>query len=175
MKEVERLKEEGNTKFKEGRLADAVARYSETLNLIGDAEDESKGGQIRATVLSNRATNLVKLNNYTSAPADTSLSLSLFPNSFKALRTRAHLEEYEKAISDFNLAVEYATSEIKSLKTELWKTEVALKRSKTKDYYKIVAYPGTVQMRILKRLTAENHLFTILIKEGEEGDCGLSE
>ena len=70
-KDVERLKEEGNTAFKAGNLEEAVARYTATLEVgfgafvsiptypvqrIGDAEEEGKGGQIRATLLSNRAT-----------------------------------------------------------------------------------------------------------------------
>ena len=54
-----------------------------------------------------------------------------------------HLEQYESAVADFKTAIEYAQSEgamsdERSLKTELKKAEVALKRSKTKDYYKIL-------------------------------------
>lgn len=54
-----------------------------------------------------------------------------------------HLEQYESAVADFKTAIEYAQSEgasidERSLKTELRQAEVALKRSKTKDYYKIL-------------------------------------
>ena len=61
VKDVERLKEEGNTAFKAGKLKEAVGLYSDALDRIGDSEDEGKGGQIRATLLSNRATTLVKV------------------------------------------------------------------------------------------------------------------
>lgn len=71
------------------------------------------------------------------------------PNSFKALRTRAriyiHLEQYDAAIADFKSAIQQAQTEgsatdadVRALKTELKKAEAALKRSKTKDYYKIL-------------------------------------
>ena len=54
-----------------------------------------------------------------------------------------HLEQYESAVADFKSAIEYAASEgasndERALKTELRQAEVALKRSKTKDYYKIL-------------------------------------
>ena len=58
-------------------------------------------------------------------------------------RTYVHLEKYESAIQDFKTAIEQAEYEncdndAKALKTELKKAEVDLKRSKTKDYYKIL-------------------------------------
>ena len=81
------------------------------------------------------------------ALADAEESISLNDFSFKVYRTRArihlHLEKYEAAISDFRTAMEQAESEgsdadVKALKAELKKAEVDLKRSKTKDYYKIL-------------------------------------
>lgn len=81
------------------------------------------------------------------ALADTEASIELNSQSFKAYRTRAriqvHLEKYEAAIQDFKTAIDKAESEgcdadAKALKTELKKAEVDLKRSKTKDYYKIL-------------------------------------
>ncbi|TFK37408.1 hypothetical protein BDQ12DRAFT_705873 [Crucibulum laeve] len=148
-KEIERLKDEGNTAFKSGKLQEAVDKYTLALELIGEAEGEGKGGQIRATLLSNRATTLLKLNKHTEALVDTDASLNLFPTSYKALRTRArihlHLEKYDEAVSDFKSAIQQAGTEgsasdadVRSLKAELKKAETALKRSKTKDYYKIL-------------------------------------
>ena len=69
------------------------------------------------------------------------------PTSFKALRTRArinlHLENYDAAVSDFKSAIEQAgiegnDADVRALKGDLRKAEAALKRSKTKDYYKIL-------------------------------------
>ncbi|KAJ7027927.1 hypothetical protein C8F04DRAFT_964716 [Mycena alexandri] len=149
VKDVERLKEEGNAAFKLGRLDEAVGKYGEALERVGEAEEEAKGGQIRATLLSNRATALLKLNRHEDALIDTDASLVLTPTSFKALRTRArihlHLEQYDKCVADFKAAIQQVgmdgsagEADVKALKTELKKAEAALKRSKTKDYYKIL-------------------------------------
>ncbi|KAL6297874.1 protein prenylyltransferase [Sparassis latifolia] len=147
IREVERLKEEGNVAFKAGRLEEALKKYTETLDRIGSSEEEGKGGQIRAMLLSNRATTLVKLERYEDALADTEASLELNSASFKALRTRArinlHLDKYEAAVADFQSAMEQAEFEgsdadVRALRGEKKKAEAALKRSKTKDYYKIL-------------------------------------
>lgn len=61
VKEVERLKEEGNLAFKQNQLEEAVEKYTAALEQIGASEDEGKGGQIRATLLSNKATALLKV------------------------------------------------------------------------------------------------------------------
>lgn len=54
-----------------------------------------------------------------------------------------HLEKYDASIADFKSAIEQAeydgsSADVKALKGELKKAELALKRSKTKDYYKIL-------------------------------------
>ncbi|KAH9057438.1 hypothetical protein EDB87DRAFT_1751756 [Lactarius vividus] len=147
VKDVERLKEEGNRAFKLGKLHEALSRYSDALERVGENEDEGKGGQLRATLLSNRATTLVKLSRYDDALLDTEASLVLQPGSFKALRTRArirlHNEQYDDAIADFRSAIEQAEFEgadadVRALRGELKRAEAALRRSKTKDYYKIL-------------------------------------
>jgi DnaJ homolog subfamily C member 7 len=87
---------------------------------------------------------------YEEALTDTNASLALISTSFKALRTRArinmHLEKFDAAIADFNSAVEQAgvegnDADVRALRSELKKAEAALKRSKTKDYYKILGVP----------------------------------
>jgi DnaJ family protein C protein 7 len=91
-----------------------------------------------------------QLEKYEQALADTDASLALCSTSFKALRTRArinmHLEKFEAAIADFNSAIEQAgvegnDNDVRALRSELKKAEAALKRSKTKDYYKILGVP----------------------------------
>lgn len=54
-----------------------------------------------------------------------------------------HLEKFDAAVADFRSAIEQASLEdspadARALRDELKKAEVALKRSKTKDYYKIL-------------------------------------
>lgn len=147
-KEVERIKEEGNTFFKAGRLGEAVERYGEALEVIGENVSEGKGGHLRAVLLSNRATAQFKLKQLEPALEDTNASLSLNADSYKALRTRARihleLEHFEEAVRDFKAAQECAegdgaaVGEVRSIAEESKKAEVLLKRSKTKDYYKIL-------------------------------------
>lgn len=81
------------------------------------------------------------------ALVDTEESIALNDISFKVYRTRArihlHMEQYDAAIADFKTAMEQADAEgsdadVRALKSELKKAEVDLKRSKTKDYYKIL-------------------------------------
>ena len=126
-----------------------------TLQIIGAKPEEGNGGQIRATLLSNRATTRTKVQQYSEALEDISTSLDLNPESYKALRTRArirlHLEEYEGSVADFKQSLEMArdgreaVQEVRSLQEELRKAEAALKRSKTKDYYKILGQSGQPQ------------------------------
>ncbi|KAJ3774617.1 hypothetical protein FB446DRAFT_639492 [Lentinula raphanica] len=168
VKDIERLKEEGNVAFKAGKLQEAVDKYTETLERIGEEEVEAKGGQIRATLLSNRATTLVKLQEHERALADTEASLALYPHSFKAQRTQARvnlaLENYEQAVRDFKAAVEEAQKDgstterdVRELRAELKKAEAALKRSKTKDYYKILGvHRECTEMEIKKAYRRES-------------------
>ncbi|KAF9264151.1 TPR-like protein [Marasmius fiardii PR-910] len=148
-KEVERLKNEGNQFFKSSKLEEAISKYTEALDLVGSEEEEGKGGNIRATLLSNRATTLVKLQRHQEALEDVDISIELVPKSFKALRTRARihlaLDNLDKAVMDFKSAIMEAQkdgsssdADVRALGNELKKAEAALKRSKTKDYYKIL-------------------------------------
>jgi hypothetical protein len=57
-----------------------------------------------------------------------------------------HLEKFDSAIADFNSAIQQAgvegnDNDVRALRSELKKAEAALKRSKTKDYYKILGVP----------------------------------
>ncbi|KAG6809570.1 hypothetical protein H0H92_015753 [Tricholoma furcatifolium] len=135
----------GERRVKSAKFEEAIEKYTEALERIGENEEEGKGEQIRATLLSNRATTLLKLERHKDALADTDASLLLSSSSFKALRTRArlhlHLERFDA--SDFKSAIENAGGEgadahVRALRAELKKAEAALKRSKTKDYYKIL-------------------------------------
>ena len=91
-----------------------------------------------------------QLSRHDDALVDTEASLVLQPGSFKAIRTRArirlHKEQYDEAIADFRTALEQAEFEsaggdVRALRGELKRAEAALKRSKTKDYYKILGVP----------------------------------
>ncbi|KIY51902.1 protein prenylyltransferase [Fistulina hepatica ATCC 64428] len=162
VKDVERLKEDGNVAFKAGHYEEAIEKYGEALDRVGKSEEEGGGGQIRATLLSNRATTLLKLDRQEEALVDTDASLKIVPSSFKALRTRAriyvHLERYDVAIADFKSAIHEASTEglasgadVRALRTELKKAEADLKRSKSKDYYKILGIPRDCSAAEIKK------------------------
>ena len=89
----------------------------------------------------------MQLDKHEEALTDIEESITLYPRNFKALRTRArihlHLENFEGSVADFKAALEQAKfedsiAEVRSLQAELKKAEAALKRSKSKDYYKIL-------------------------------------
>ena len=98
----------------------------------------------------------MKLEQYDEALADTNGSLELNLLSYKALRTRARIyekqEKFEEAVADFKAAIEAAgndaaMSEKRALRAEMRKAKAALKRSKTKDYYRVLgAFPCLNQM-----------------------------
>ncbi|KZT59085.1 TPR-like protein [Calocera cornea HHB12733] len=155
---VEAKKDEGNNAFKSGRLQEAVNLYSEALELIGDKQEEAKGGVIRGVLLSNRATAEVKLDKLDEALADVTASLELQPGNYKAMRTKARIllqqEEYEAAVREFAAALEQAkqdgASDARALAEEHRKAEVALKRSKTKDHYKTLGIKKDADERDIK-------------------------
>ncbi|KAF8801552.1 TPR-like protein [Phlegmacium glaucopus] len=148
VKEVEKLKEEGNATLENGNMKEAYEKYSECLEHVGESDEEGKGGPIRAILLSKRATMLLKLERYQDALLDADASLKLY-TTFGTLRTRAHihlhLDNFDSSIADFNSAIQQAQmqgfmmeNDTHALRSELKKAESALKRSKTKDYYKIL-------------------------------------
>ena len=148
VKELEKVKEEGNTAFKLQRWEEAAGKYGDALDIVGASPEEGEGGIIRAILLSNRAIAYQKMatvEKYEEALLDLKVSLRLHPDNWKAVRTRARIrlamDEYEEAISDYREALELAESmsgtEVaqREIQDELKKAEVLLKRSKEKDYY----------------------------------------
>jgi len=90
-----------------------------------------------------------QMERFDEALSDTQKSLELLPSSFKAMRTLARIrmgkEDFEQAVIDFKAAEEAAQispeakpADLKGLADEIKAAEVQLKRSKTKDYYKIL-------------------------------------
>lgn len=61
IKAVQKFKDEGNALFKSNKWQGAIDKYGEALDVIAKKEEEGLGGQIRATLLSNRATSFVKV------------------------------------------------------------------------------------------------------------------
>jgi DnaJ family protein C protein 7 len=92
----------------------------------------------------NQAFKLVKLEEALKLYTD-ALEVCLVLNSPRA-RIWLHKEQHNEAIADFRTALEQAEFEsaggdVRVLRGELKRAEAALKRSKTKDYYKILGVP----------------------------------
>jgi len=95
------LKENGNGEFAEGRLNEAVAMYSEALNLCPLIFTSD-----RSTYFSNRAAAYIRLEKWECAVADCSSALELGAGNNKPLQRRAYCYEknesdLEKALSDY--------------------------------------------------------------------------
>jgi len=152
VREFEKIKAEGNRLFSSQKTEEAIAKYTEALDVVGRREEEGGGGVVRAILLSNRATAKMRFgkSRYGDALADVEESLALHPDNWKAIRTRAKIrlakDEYEAAIADFRSALEIVEREDGLEKTEhelaeeIKKAEVLLKRSKEKDYYSTLHY-----------------------------------
>jgi len=178
VKDVERLKNEGNVAFKADWLEEASDKYSQALEHVGKNEEEGQGGRIRATLLSNRATTFLKLEQLDEALEDAEASLRLVSTAFKALRTRARihffLEKYESSVSDFERAIEQAgfwgtDADVKGLEAELEQAVEALKRSMRKDYhYKILGIQRDCSIDEIKKAYRRESLKHHPDKGGDE-------
>lgn len=92
------LKEEGNTLFKEGKIAEALDVYTKALGIV-----DIKNGD-KAVILKNRAACHLKEEDYQAVIDDCSAALEITPNDPKALYRRCqayeHLGKVEDAYKD---------------------------------------------------------------------------
>merc|ERR1719305_269139 len=134
-KSLKAKKEEGNTAFKAGNLDEAYKLYSEALLI--DPCNRSTNAKLHF----NRATVAAKLKKTGECLADCDKALELDPNYTKAALRRAkcymETEQYEKAIRDYEriLKSDKSNMEYRQL---LQEAKLELKKSKRKDYYKIL-------------------------------------
>lgn len=128
-------KEEGNTAFKAGQLTSAHSLYTEALQI------DSCNKVTNAKLYFNRATVLAKLNQIKESASDCTSALNLDPSYYKAMfrRAKCHmdLEMYEEAVRDYELASKIEPGNHEVLQ-ELQHAKLELKKSKRKDYYKIL-------------------------------------
>ncbi|GFG30261.1 hypothetical protein Cfor_11805 [Coptotermes formosanus] len=133
-KALKQKKEEGNEVFKSGRLTEAYNLYSEALKI--DPNNKSTN----AKLFFNRATVCSKLGRLNEAVADCSSALDLDENYLKALLRRAkcymELSDFDEAVRDYERALKMDNS--RENKRLLQEAKLALKKSKRKDYYKIL-------------------------------------
>jgi DnaJ family protein C protein 7 len=135
VQKLNRLKEDGNNDYKAGRWQSAVDKYTEAL----EVDPLNKG--TNSKILQNRALCLIKLKDYTGAIADCERALQLEPSYTKARKTKATAlgasGNWEEAVKVLK-AIQESDPSDQNIAKEVRKAELELKKSKRKDYYKIL-------------------------------------
>ncbi|KAL4715100.1 hypothetical protein ACJJTC_012147 [Scirpophaga incertulas] len=131
---LKQKKEEGNEAFKMGRWQQALNLYNEALKV------DPVNKTVNAKLYFNKATVCAKLNQVKEAAEACTAALALDENYVKALLRRAkcytELGEFEEAVKDYERL--YKIDKSKENKQLLHEAKIALKKSKRKDYYKIL-------------------------------------
>ncbi|XP_055713656.1 dnaJ homolog subfamily C member 7 [Phlebotomus papatasi] len=133
-RQLKEKKDHGNELFKAGKFREAHVAYSEALQI-----DEGNK-EVNSKLYYNRALMSYKLDSKKDSVKDCNSALNIKSDYLKAilLRAKCHneLEEYEECVRDYEQALKLEkTQEIKGM---LRDAKLALKRSKRKDYYKIL-------------------------------------
>ncbi|RMZ86429.1 hypothetical protein DV736_g6343, partial [Chaetothyriales sp. CBS 134916] len=135
MKKLQRARDEANDFFKRGNYPAAVDNYTAALDI------DPSNKITNAKLLGNRALANVKLKNYDAARSDCDRALKLDPTYAKAKRTRAKAVgeggDWEQSVRDLKALAEENPGD-NDLARELRNAEIELKKSKRKDYYKIL-------------------------------------
>ncbi|CAE7938781.1 dnajc7, partial [Symbiodinium sp. KB8] len=141
LRKLSDAKQKGNAAFKEEKWAEAIAAYSEALEL------DPANKAFNAKLLANRGAAYMKLRKYADAVADCSSALEIDDDYTKARQRRAvclkqlgGLENLEKAMYDYEAlkrsASDHAT--MRNYQREIHDLKGLIKKAKRKDYYKIL-------------------------------------
>lgn len=135
VQKLDRMKAEGNAEYKAKRFQAAIDKYSETL----EVDPLNKG--INSKLLQNRALCRVQLKDYQGAIEDCERAIQLDPSYTKAKKTKATAQgqagNWEQAVREWKELQELEPQD-GSIAKEVRKAELELKKSKRKDYYKIL-------------------------------------
>lgn len=134
LKELKDKKEAGKTAFKSGKFREALTLYSDALLI------DPSNNNMNCKLYYNRALVNYKINNLRDSTLDCTKVLDIDAQYLKALLLRAkcynELEKYDDCVRDYEAALKIQkTQEIKNL---LRDAKFALKKSKQKDFYKIL-------------------------------------
>ncbi|XP_068986287.1 dnaJ homolog subfamily C member 7 isoform X2 [Bombus flavifrons] len=133
-KNLKKKKEEGNAAYEMEQYLKAYQLYTEALTI------DPQNIVTNAKLHFNKATVAAKLNRLNESVTECTEALKLDGKYLKALLRRAasymELEKYEKAVRDLEKA--YKMDKSSDNKRLLMEAKLALKKSKRKDYYKIL-------------------------------------
>ncbi|KAG9023339.1 hypothetical protein FRB95_013215 [Tulasnella sp. JGI-2019a] len=159
--EIERLQNAGDEALQSRKYSEAVEKYTATLTTIASHDEEGGGGYLRAALLANRATALMKLEKYSQALADLDDSLKLNASAYVALCTRGRIHMiqgyYAEAITTYTRARELwirgdnDPGDGQAIVQDLRRAEAALKTSQSKDYHGILGIPRDATEDVIKK------------------------
>ncbi|XP_048509911.1 dnaJ homolog subfamily C member 7 [Athalia rosae] len=133
-KSLKQKKEEGNAAFKMEKYQEAFDLYTEALTI------DPQNTVANAKLHFNKALIYAKLRKFRESMEECTAALKLDEGYQKALLKRAacymELEEYEEAVRDYEQA--WKVDKSRDNKRLLLEAKFALKKSKRKDYYKIL-------------------------------------
>ncbi|XP_011686175.1 PREDICTED: dnaJ homolog subfamily C member 7 [Wasmannia auropunctata] len=145
---LKKKKEEGNAAFKRDQYQEAYDLYNEALTI------DPHNIMTNAKLHFNKATAAAKLGKLNESVAECTEALKLNENYLKALLKRAsiymELEEFEEAVRDLEKAskMDKTNRETKRL---LGKAKQLLRKSKRKDYYKILGIDKNASTEDIKK------------------------
>jgi DnaJ family protein C protein 7 len=135
VQKLERMKQEGNAAFKAGRYQEAIDLYSQAV------EVDPSNKNTNSKIYQNRALCHTRQKSWRQAIADAEKALELDPSYTKARKTRAKAlgesGNWEEAVRDLKAIAEENPSE-PNIAKDIREAEMELKKSKRKDYYKIL-------------------------------------
>ncbi|KAF2824832.1 TPR-like protein [Ophiobolus disseminans] len=135
VQKLERMKSDGNASFKAGRYQEAVDTYTQAL------EVDPSNKNTNSKIWQNRALCNSRLKKWKAAIEDCGKALELDPSYTKARKTRAKAlgesGNWDEAIRELR-AIHDANPSEPGIAKEIRDAELELKKSKRKDYYKIL-------------------------------------
>ena len=135
VQKLDRLKADGNKAYQSGKYAQAIELYEKALEI----DPTNKG--TNSKILQNKALCLMKVKKFKEAISDCDRALELDPGYTKAKKTRAKAlgesGDWEGAVRDLKKLAEENPGDA-AYQKEVRNAELELKKSKRKDYYKIL-------------------------------------
>ena len=148
VQKLDRMKEEGNTHFKSGRYQQALDVYTSAL----EVDPGNKG--TNSKILNNRAMSYSKLRKWQPAIQDCDKAIALDPSYTKARKTRAKAlgegGDWDEAVRAYKQIQEQHPDE-PGIGKDVRHAEMELKKSKRKDYYKILGVEKEASEREIKQ------------------------
>ena len=147
-KGMEKAKNDGNEFFRVGKCNDAIESYTEALSM------DPLNTVFNATIYCNRAAAKMRKKDYKTALEDCDTALKLNSEYVKAISRRAEclmqLEKYEESVREYERACQM-DGDNRDLKQRLREAKLELKKSKRKNYYKILDVPKDAEERDISK------------------------